>query len=516
MNRSYKALCTILMLTTAIVAQATEPRIALVIGNSQYISGALTNPGNDAKLVGDSLSKLGFDVVLRREADQATMKRAIEDFGARLNKAGPNAVGLFYYAGHGVQLNGRNYLIPITAHIEREGDMEIEAVSADWVLEQMQYAQNHVNIVILDACRNNPFKRSMRSLDRGLAQMSAPKGTLIEYSTAPGEVAADGDGGNSPYSAALAAAMLKSQDQVEQVFKQVRATVADTTDGQQTPWESTNLTGNFYFSKAGGKGTLDEKSGAPVVSAIGPRASAPTAPAPAPPAAAPASVSGPTPVSGSSAAASALDPAVKEMASSMFGKLLQALPSALNPGITSPAPGAPASGQYSQPSLYAQGQTNRYPQAAQYQQTSPARAVNAPPAAAARPGLVAAAPSAGAGGTYRSLPIVPNDVCGNVVGRWRESGMGGEIAVEANHSLAWWRNRTDARPGATGTWNCQSGPNRRFIFAWSTGGGVETLTLSADGSTLAGSNQRGQRIVSTRVSRIAQLPRWIPLVGGAG
>ncbi len=512
MNRPYKALWTILMLATAIVAQATEPRIALVIGNSQYISGALSNPGNDAKLIGDTLTKLGFDVVLRREADQLTMKRAIEDFGARLTKAGPNAVGLFYYAGHGVQLNGRNYLIPTTAHIEREGDMDIEAVSADWVLEQMQYAQSHVNIVILDACRNNPFKRSMRSMDRGLAVMNAPKGTVIAYSTAPGEVAADGDGRDSPYSSALASAMLKSQDVVEEIFKHVRVSVLDATGGKQTPWEASSLTGDFYFGRSGGKSSMDERPGAPVASTSGPGTTVPTTAAVTTPAANSPAASSPA----ASSAPSSLNPAVKEIASSVLNRIIQsALPSTLNPGTPSPtsnastqiapvpnvpAPNVARPGQYSPP--------------IPYQQTAPQRGPTTPPGYA-QPPRVAAAPNApGSGAIYRNLPITPNDVCANVVGRWRELGMSGEIAVEANHSLAWWRNRSDTRPAATGTWNCQSPPNRRFVFAWSTGAGVETLTLSADGTTLAGSNQRGQRIVSTRVSAVAQQPRWV-LLGGA-
>src|SRR6202012_1935953 len=136
-------------------------------------------------MIGETLGSLGFEVIARRNADQNTMKRAIQEFGARLEKAGPAAVGLFYYAGHGVQLNGKNYLIPTTAQIEREGDVEIEAVSADWVLEQMPHAPKGLNVVILNACRNNPFVRSMRSADHGLASMDAPAGILIAYSTAP-------------------------------------------------------------------------------------------------------------------------------------------------------------------------------------------------------------------------------------------------------------------------------------------------------------------------------------------
>jgi len=228
--------------------QAEEARIALVIGNSDYSSGPLPNPANDAKLVGDALTALGFDVIARRNADQVTMKRAIQEFGSRLEKAGPGAVGLFYYAGHGMQLSGRNYLIPTTARIEREGDVEIEAVSADWVIEQMRYARNRLNIVILDACRNNPFTRSMRSVDHGLASMDAPAGILIAYSTAPGAVAADGAGRNSPYTEALTRAMRDMHEPVEQVFKHVRVGVMSATSGKQVPWESSSLTGDFYFA----------------------------------------------------------------------------------------------------------------------------------------------------------------------------------------------------------------------------------------------------------------------------
>jgi formylglycine-generating enzyme required for sulfatase activity len=229
-------------------AAAAETRLALVIGNSEYASGPLPNPANDAKMMADTLGNLGFEVIARRNADQNTMKRAIQEFGSRLEKGGPSAVGLFYYAGHGVQLNGRNYLIPTTAQIDREGDVEIEAVSADWVIEQMRYARNRLNIVILDACRNNPFTRSMRSVDHGLATMDAPAGILIAYSTAPGAVAMDGNGRDSPYTEALSQAMRDLHEPIEQVFKHVRVGVMGATANRQVPWESSSLTGDFYFS----------------------------------------------------------------------------------------------------------------------------------------------------------------------------------------------------------------------------------------------------------------------------
>ena len=238
----------IVLTALAPAAHARETRIALVIGNSAYESGPLPNPANDARLMGEALTGLGFEVIARRNADQITMKRAIQEFGARLEKAGPDSVGLFFYAGHGVQLNGRNYLIPTTARIEREGDVEIEAVSADWVIEQMRYARNRLNIVVLDACRNNPFTRSMRGVDHGLATMDAPAGILIAYSTAPGQVAADGNGENSPYTEALTRAIRDIHEPVEQVFKRVRVGVMGATAGKQVPWESSSLTGDFYFA----------------------------------------------------------------------------------------------------------------------------------------------------------------------------------------------------------------------------------------------------------------------------
>ena len=237
--------------STAAQGQALGKRIALVVGNSSYASSPLTNPVNDAALIAATLADLGFEVQLQKNSDQAGMKRAIQAFGAALERAGADSVGLFYYAGHGVQLNGRNYLIPVGANIERDADVEIEAVSADWVLEQMRYARNRLNFVILDACRNNPFARSFRSADHGLAKMDAPAGVLIAYSTAPGDVAADGAGANSPYTESLSRAMRESDQAAELMFKQARDSVRQMTSERQTPWEASSLTGqNFYFAGA--------------------------------------------------------------------------------------------------------------------------------------------------------------------------------------------------------------------------------------------------------------------------
>ena len=225
-----------------------ESRIALVVGNGAYTNvGALANPPNDARLIARTLRGLGFEVIEHVDTDQKTLKRAVSDFGDRLEAAGKDAVGLFYYAGHGVQVRDENYLIPVSADIEREKDVDIEAVSVNTVLDNMAFAGNRLNIVILDACRNNPYKGGFRSASRGLAKMNATKGTLIAYATAPGDVAADGTGVNSPYTAALATAMVKPGVPVERVFKMVRISVQKQTKDEQTPWESSSLTGDFYF-----------------------------------------------------------------------------------------------------------------------------------------------------------------------------------------------------------------------------------------------------------------------------
>lgn len=228
-------------------------RFALVIGNGNYASaGRLENPGPDARLIARSLAAVGFDVALRIDANQAEMKQAIVALGRQLRTEGRDAVGLFYFAGHGVQANGHNYLIPIDGDFRDEADLDVFAVDAGWVLGQMESAGNVTNIVVLDACRNNPFSRSFRSAARGLARIDAPTGSFIAYATAPGEVAYDGDHGNSPYSRALAGAISEAGLPIEQTFKVVRIDVFKSTDGLQTPWDSSSLVDEFYFVPPGG------------------------------------------------------------------------------------------------------------------------------------------------------------------------------------------------------------------------------------------------------------------------
>ncbi|MDA9052790.1 caspase family protein [Planktomarina temperata] len=229
-------------------AFSEQRKLALLIGNAEYLNGPLDNPVNDARLIGATLKSLGFEVYIHENANQKTMKRAIRDFGKKLELAGEDAVGLFYFSGHGLQSEGENYLSPIGAEVRNEADVEIEMVSANAILKQMDFARNGLNIVILDACRTNRFSRGFRSAQNGLADMAAPTGSILAYATAPDSVAYDGRGDNSPYAGALAEAMLMPNTPVEAVFKAVRISVINETDEKQVPWESSSLTGEFMFN----------------------------------------------------------------------------------------------------------------------------------------------------------------------------------------------------------------------------------------------------------------------------
>lgn len=229
-------------------ANPVEKRIALVIGNASYDFSPLLNPVNDARAVASVLKQAGFEVRKHENLTQTSMKRAIMQFGAELSQ---RDIGLFYYAGHGVQVQGRNYLIPVDANIQYESDIEVEAVDLAAVLSKMKGAQNRLNIVILDACRNNPFTSNSRTLNKGLAFTAAPSGTLIAYSTAPGGIADDGNGKNGIYTQYLTRHVLEPNIQIEDVFKRVRIDVKKRTGGRQIPWESSSLEGDFYFLPKG-------------------------------------------------------------------------------------------------------------------------------------------------------------------------------------------------------------------------------------------------------------------------
>ena len=225
---------------------AVEKRVALVIGNNKYAGAALRNPVNDATAMAKKLQDMGFEVMLRTDITQRQMNRAIGEFGDKLS---PGSVGLFYYAGHGMQSRGKNYLVPVDAEITGESSVSTESVDVERVLDQLSPAR--LAMVILDACRNNPFERRFRSgAGRGLAQIDAPAGTLIAYATAPGKVALDGEGQHGTYTEALLRAIERPGLRVEDVFKQVRIDVLRVTSNQQIPWESSSLTGEFAFRPA--------------------------------------------------------------------------------------------------------------------------------------------------------------------------------------------------------------------------------------------------------------------------
>jgi formylglycine-generating enzyme required for sulfatase activity len=223
-------------------------RIALVIGNGAYTNAPpLKNPPNDARDMAATLKALGFDVASGINVNQREMKSLIRDFGQKLKVGGS---GLFYYAGHGVQSKGRNYLIPVEADIQSEAEVEDASVDVNLVLNYMDDAQNGLNIVILDACRNNPFGRSFRSAINGLAQVDAPTGTLIAYATAPGRVASDGLAENGMYTSELLKQMRVPGLSATEMFMRVRAEVMKQTSNKQVPWEASSLVGTFYFSKS--------------------------------------------------------------------------------------------------------------------------------------------------------------------------------------------------------------------------------------------------------------------------
>ena len=243
------ALITLLSLILCSPA-AAEKRVALVIGNSAYQNIArLDNPKNDAVLMADTLGKLGFALInggAQLDLEKASLDNAIQNFGRQIQGAD---VALFYYAGHGVQISGANYLVPVNANPTREADVDFQMVDINLVLRQMQGSGTRLNMVILDACRNNPFgSRGLRSADGGLAQMRAPEGTLISYATQPGSVAQDGIDGHSPYTKALAATLREPGLDIFQTFNQVGLAVKRATRGSQQPWVSSSpIDGTFYF-----------------------------------------------------------------------------------------------------------------------------------------------------------------------------------------------------------------------------------------------------------------------------
>ena len=223
---------------------AIEKRVALVIGNANYRTDPLLNPINDANDMHNALIKCGFKVFKAIDADRARMRREIRRFGDNLLKYD---VGLFYYAGHGIQVDGENYLVPVGASVHRGDEVIDECLRVSSVLRKMETAKNRINIIILDACRDNPFKKRYRAFNKGFAEMDAPAGTFIAYSTSPGTVSIDGNGRNGLYTSKLLKHLMTSGLKIEEVFKRVRLDVFNASMKEQLTWEHSSLMGDFYF-----------------------------------------------------------------------------------------------------------------------------------------------------------------------------------------------------------------------------------------------------------------------------
>ena len=234
------------LLVMAASAQAPpDVRVALVIGNAAYPGAPLANPVNDARAMGETLRGLGFSVIELRDGGKAQMDQAI----TRLRDAlkGKQAVGMLYYAGHGLQVDWRNYMVPVDARLSSAADVPTQTIDLNTVIEVFKTSGDRMNILVLDACRDNPF--SGTASGKGLAQMDAPSGTFLAYATAPGNVAEDGDEkkANGLYTRYLLEELKKPSTRIEDVFKRVRLNVRQASQGRQIPWESTSLEDDFYF-----------------------------------------------------------------------------------------------------------------------------------------------------------------------------------------------------------------------------------------------------------------------------
>jgi Caspase domain len=242
-------------------AAAAQKRVALVVGNSAYVNAnALHNPVNDASDIGEALKDAGFAVILGLDLDKRAFDAKVREFSQLISQADS---GILFYAGHGLQVSGRNHLVPIDARLETERDLDFETVSLDFILRQMELErEGKTNIIFLDACRDNPLARNLArsmgtrsaAIRSGLAQVETGVGTFIAYSTQPGNVALDGRGRNSPFTAALLDGLKEPGRNLTAVMIDVRKQVLATTNGKQVPWDHSALTGDFYFHLAAAPG----------------------------------------------------------------------------------------------------------------------------------------------------------------------------------------------------------------------------------------------------------------------
>ncbi len=252
MLRHFKAAAAASLLAIIAATPAfAENRVALVIGNSAYRAvSPLPNAQNDAKSMSDLLSAAGFEVMNTPDLSQDDLRKTIGEFAGKLAEKGPDTVALVFYAGHGIQVDGENFLVPVDVDPKREADIPLQAVRLNDVLNTLNSVPNKMRILMLDACRNNPFPAISQTTGRGLAMVdtkSGAPGTFISYSTSPGSEAEDGSGTNSPYTTALLKVAREPGLPIEEAFKRVRVSVNDATQGRQVPWESSSLTSDFRF-----------------------------------------------------------------------------------------------------------------------------------------------------------------------------------------------------------------------------------------------------------------------------
>ena len=250
LRSSLIALFAVLMSCLNYGQSEAKSKIALIVGNGSYKVGPLKNPTHDAELMGQTLKELGFQLVgggVQTDLSREQLAKHIIDFGDRLRET--KGVGVFYFAGHGVQVQGKNYLIPIGANMDRAEFVEVYGVPVNQVLQQMENADNKLNLMILDACRNNPFLSKTRSIARGVKINSAPSGTLILYATRPGMVSLDGEGDNSPFTRSLTDNMKKPGLKIEEVMRSTIKQVERETQQRQTPWQEGFVREEFYFVK---------------------------------------------------------------------------------------------------------------------------------------------------------------------------------------------------------------------------------------------------------------------------
>src|ERR1700736_2517229 len=235
-------------------AAFAENRVALVIGQSNYRSVvALPNPANDAKAMSQLLGDAGFEVLSAADLSQSEMREKVSDFAAKVVEKGPDTVALIFYAGHGLQIDGENFLIPVDIDPKREADIPLQAVRLNDILNTLTTVPSRMRILLLDACRNNPFPAINQSAGHGLAIVDAKTGapgTFLSFSTSPGAEAEDGSGADSPYTSALLLAAKEPGLSIEDTFKRVRVSVNKVTEGRQTPWDSSSLTDDFRFFSA--------------------------------------------------------------------------------------------------------------------------------------------------------------------------------------------------------------------------------------------------------------------------